>query len=58
VGQNLDEKDIVEGDKRFWYARSEVVSEFLDKLWQLAVAPIQDTASKLIDFRGRRETQE
>ncbi len=55
--QDLDEKDILEGDKRFWYARGEVVSEFLDKLWQLAVAPIEDTADKLIDFRGRTEKQ-
>lgn len=56
--QNLNAKDIVEGDKRFWYARGEVVSEFLDKLWQLAVAPIEHTASKLIDFPGRTESQE
>jgi predicted ATPase len=56
--QRLDEKAILEGDKRFWYARGEVVSEFLDKLWQLAVAPIEDTVNKLIDFRGRTEKQE
>ena len=51
------EKDILEGDRRFWYARGEVVSEFLDKLWQLAIAPIDDIADKLIDFRGRTEKQ-
>ena len=34
------------------------MSEFLDKLWQLAVAPIEDTTNKLIDFRGRTEKQE
>jgi predicted ATPase len=51
------EKDILEGDKRFWYARGTVVSEFLDKLWQLAIAPIDDTANKQIDFRGRIEKQ-
>jgi predicted ATPase len=56
--QNLDEKSILEGDNRFWYARGNVISEFLDKLWQLAVAPIEHTESKLIDFRGRRERQE
>jgi predicted ATPase len=55
--QNLSEKNILEGDPRFWYARGEVVSEFLDKLWQLAVAPIDHTASKMIDFRGRTEKQ-
>ena len=36
------EKDVLEGDKRFWYARGTAVSEFLDKLWQLAIAPIDD----------------
>ena len=44
-------------DPRFWYARGNVVSEFLDKLWQVAWAPIEHEASKLIDFRGRREKQ-
>lgn len=56
--QALTEKDILEGDNRFWYARGEVVSEFLDKLWHLAVAPIETTTDKLIDFRGRTEKQE
>lgn len=56
--QNLDEKDILEGDNRFWYARGNAVNEFLDKLWQLAVAPIDHTVNKLIDFRGRTEKQE
>jgi len=54
----LDGKHILEGDKRFWYARGDVIDEFLDKLWQLAIAPIQHTQSKLIDFRGRTERQE
>ncbi|HXQ72771.1 MAG TPA: AAA family ATPase [Pyrinomonadaceae bacterium] len=56
--QDLTKEDILQGDKRFWYARGDVVSEFLDKLWQLAVAPIKDTVSKLIDFRGRTERQD
>lgn len=56
--RDLDEKGILEGDNRFWYARGNVVSEFLDKLWQLAIAPIAHTDSKLIDFRGRTEKQE
>jgi predicted ATPase len=55
--QNLKEKDITEGDKRFWYARGTVISEFLDKLWDLAIAPIDETVSKQIDFRGRTEKQ-
>lgn len=56
--RELGEKDILEGDNRFWYARGTVVTEFLDKLWQLAVAPIDHTSTKLIDFRGRTEKQE
>lgn len=55
--QNLKEKDIVEGDKRFWYARGTVVSEFLDKLWELVIAPIDHITNKRIDFRGRTEKQ-
>ena len=51
------EKDILEGDNRFWYARGTVVNEFLDKLWQLAIAPIDDNPDKQIDFRGRTEKQ-
>ena len=38
--QKLDEKDILEGDNRFWYARGNTVSEFLDKLWQLSIPSI------------------
>jgi hypothetical protein len=30
----------------------------LDKLWQLAMAPIRHTETKLVDFRGRTERQE
>lgn len=55
--RKLDEDDILQGDPRFWYARGNVVSEFLDKLWQVAWAPIQNEESKLVDFRGRREKQ-
>jgi predicted ATPase len=56
--RELDESDILEGDNRFWYARGTVVSEFLDKLWSLAIAPITESATKQIDFRGRKEKQE
>ncbi|QQS06270.1 MAG: AAA family ATPase [Fibrobacterota bacterium] len=56
--RKLDEIDIQDGDNRFWYARGTVVSEFLDKLWDLAIAPITETVQKQIDFRGRREKQE
>ena len=53
----FDEQELNEGDPRFWYARGNVVSEFLDKLWQVAWAPIEQEATKLIDFRGRSEKQ-
>lgn len=53
----FDENELNEGDPRFWYARGNVVSEFLDKLWQVAWAPIQEEKTKQIDFRGRTEKQ-
>lgn len=53
----FDEQELNEGDPRFWYARGNVVSEFLDKLWQIAWAPIAQEATKQIDFRGRTEQQ-
>lgn len=53
----FDENDLNEGDPRFWYARGNVVSEFLDKLWQVAWAPIEQEATQQIDFRGRTEKQ-
>ncbi|NMH65465.1 AAA family ATPase [Shewanella salipaludis] len=56
-GGKFDEMEINEGDPRFWYARGNVVSEFLEKLWQVAWAPIEQEASKQIDFRGRSEKQ-
>lgn len=53
----FDEQELNEGDPRFWFARGNVVSEFLDKLWQVAWAPIEQEATKQIDFRGRSEKQ-
>lgn len=51
------EDDLTEGDPRFWLARGNVVDEFLDKLWQVAWGPIEQEATKQIDFRGRSERQ-
>ncbi|MEP4529306.1 MAG: AAA family ATPase [Paracoccaceae bacterium] len=56
-GGRFDENELNEGDPRFWYARGNVVSEFLDKLWQVSWAPIEQEATKQIDFRGRTEKQ-
>jgi predicted ATPase len=53
----FDENELNEGNPRFWYARGNVVSEFLDKLWQVAWAPIEQEATQQIDFRGRTEKQ-
>ncbi|MGR5348494.1 AAA family ATPase [Vibrio mediterranei] len=55
--RRLEDDDIEQGDPRFWYARGNVVSEFLDKLWQVSWAPIRHEESKLVDFRGRQERQ-
>jgi len=46
-----------DGDPRFWYARG-IVRDFLDKLWEQAVAPIDNKERKTIDFRGRSEQQD
>lgn len=55
--RKLEDDDIEQGDPRFWYARGNVVTEFLDKLWKVSWAPIQHEESRMIDFRGRRERQ-
>lgn len=56
-GGKFDEIELNEGDPRFWYARGNVVNEFLDKLWQVSWAPIEEEATKQVDFRGRSEKQ-
>ena len=56
--RDLTEDAIRNGDNRFWYAQGTVVDEFLDKLWELAIAPIDETKNKQLDFRGRTEKQE
>ena len=53
-GGNFDEVDLTEGDPRFWFSRGSVVSEFLDSLWKVAWAPIQQEVTRQIDFRGSR----
>lgn len=54
---DLSEEVLTEGDNRFWYARG-VVQEFLDELWKVAIAPIDNTESRLLDYRGRTEKQD
>jgi len=56
-GGKFDEAELNEGDPRFWYARGSVVSEFLNSLWQVAWAPIEQEVTQQIDFRGRTEKQ-
>jgi len=55
--RELKDRDILEGDPRFWYARGTVVRDLLDKLWQVAWAPIEETREVQIDFRRRPEKQ-
>lgn len=55
--RKFDEVELNEGDPRFWFARGSVVSEFLDSLWQVAWAPIEQEVTQQIDFRGRTEKQ-
>lgn len=46
-----------EGDPRFWYSRG-VVRNFLNNLWNYAIAPIGNKERKVVDFRGRSEIQD
>jgi len=54
---DMSEEILTSGDNRFWYARG-IVQEFLDELWEVAVAPIEHTENRLLDFRGRKEKQD
>ena len=56
-GDKLTREDIRQGSPRFWYDRTRFTEELLEKLWELAVAPIDDTVEQTIDFRGRVEEQ-
>tara|TARA_R110000850_G_scaffold258078_1_gene384541 strand:- start:1681 stop:3360 length:1680 start_codon:yes stop_codon:yes gene_type:complete len=58
AARDLDEKDIALGDPRFWHRRGTVVNDFLDKLWQVSWAPVQETKQVVIDFRRKPEKQE
>jgi predicted ATPase len=53
----MSEEILLEGDNRFWYARG-VVQEFLSELWDVSIAPIDTSVRRILDFRGRRETQD
>lgn len=57
AGEMLED-DIRMGDRRFWYDRTRFSEEFLDKLWELATAPIDDTEERQVDFRGRTVDQD
>jgi hypothetical protein len=57
TGDTLNADDIRQGSPRFWYDRTRFTEELLEKLWALAVAPIDDRVEQTIDFRGRVEEQ-
>ncbi|MCU7882749.1 MAG: AAA family ATPase [Candidatus Thiodiazotropha sp. (ex Lucinoma annulata)] len=54
---DMSDEVLTEGDNRFWYARG-IVQEFLDELWKVAIAPIDHSETRLLDFRGRKEKQD
>jgi predicted ATPase len=54
---DLAEEILNDGDNRFWYARG-IVQTFLDQLWKESIAPIDHSENRLLDFRGRKETQD
>ncbi|MFO1440074.1 MAG: AAA family ATPase [Verrucomicrobiaceae bacterium] len=54
---DLAEEILLNGDNRFWYARG-IVQEFLNELWKESLAPIDHSENRILDFRGRKETQE
>lgn len=54
---DMSEEILTEGDERFWYARG-IVQEFLAQLWKEAIAPIDHTENRPLDFRGRTEKQD
>ncbi|MEE4378168.1 MAG: AAA family ATPase [Candidatus Competibacteraceae bacterium] len=54
---DLSDEVLRDGDNRFWYARG-IVQEFLDELWKVAIAPIDHSENRLLDFRGRKEKQD
>lgn len=56
-GSDLSEEILMNGDNRFWYARG-IVQEFLHELWKVAIAPIDHTVNRLLDFRGRKEKKD
>ncbi|HQZ64821.1 MAG TPA: AAA family ATPase [Planctomycetaceae bacterium] len=55
---DLSAEEIKAGDNRFWYDSTRFTEEFLAKVWDLAIAPIDHTEDKTIDFRGRTEPQD
>jgi len=54
---DLAEELLKDGDNRFWYARG-IVQTFLDQLWKESIAPIDHSETRVLDFRGRKETQD
>ena len=54
---DLAEEILLNGDNRFWYARG-IAQTFLEQLWKESIAPIDHSENRLLDFRGRKETQD
>lgn len=58
LSDELPEDDIRMGDRRFWYDRTLFSEEFLSKIWDLAIAPIDHSENRQVDFRGRTIDQD
>lgn len=55
---DMTAEQIKSGDNRFWFDNTRFSEEFLSKHWELAIAPIDYTEEKTVDFRGRTEPQD
>jgi predicted ATPase len=55
---DMTSEQVKTGDNRFWFDNTRFTEEFLSKLWELAIAPIDHTEGKTVDFRGRTEPQD
>ena len=55
---DMTSEQVKTGDNRFWFDNTRFTEEFLSKLWELAIAPIDHTEGKTVDVRGRTEPQD
>ncbi len=56
-GKKVTEKDRLEGDSMFWYAKGAFLN-FTDRLWRHSLAPIKNNETVVKDFRDRTDAEE